>query len=69
MGLRPLVKVHTQQEWEVAGRFLSCDIQGEKEEKKGDESSHLPGPQLPRLKNFPVGATPKSTTLVTESSN
>lgn len=49
--------------------ILSCDIQGKKEEKKGDESSHLPGLQFPWRKNFPVGATPKSTTLVTKSSN
>lgn len=69
MGLRPLVKVHGQQEQEVVGRFCHV-ISKEKKRKRKGMSPHIsPGPQFPWFKNFPVGATPKSTTLVTESSN
>lgn len=55
VGLRPLVKVPRQQEWEASCReTLSCDTQGAKEKKKGAEFPHLLGAQLPQCKNFLV---------------
>lgn len=70
MGLRPLVKVHRQQAWEVSRRGNCCLISMEEHKKRNGLSSHISlGYNSHDTKNFLVGTTPEITTLETKPSN
>lgn len=68
MGLRPLVKVHRQQQQEVAGRFCHVISKDKKRKRKG-MSPHISQGHNSHGVRISQYATPKSTTMVTASSN